>query len=482
MDKQQLINSVILSFDLEEFERIRIQALMQIRAGDLNISTAVSRMISAYRKKDEAIEKNYTRALAKQTAIIPLKLDDKGAPSVTIDNFLLVMQNDPFYEGVRQNLLTNAPEIHQHDEVRRWCDADEAESRHYIESAYNIHSESKHFDALRILFREREYHPIQDIVDYLEWDGKPRIENFLTKWMQAEDNEYTQEVSRLIFAGGIHRLYLPGCKFDDVPVLIGTNQGEGKSTIVRWLAIHDNHYSEVTEIEGQRGIEQLEGAWICEIAELLALTKAKEQEAVKSYITRQRDKYRRPYDRQTSEYPRRCMFIGTTNNEQFLKDKTGNRRFYPVRVKSSGYWLYDNERECREYILQCWAEAKERYQHGEMPNYANRSLVEQYGAAQEEAMEDDWRIGAMEQFLNRQPLGGLVCIRQIKHEALSVNREFPQDPTPKESQEIGVLMNKFSEWGKAGRRVVGTYGRQRCWERIKAPSDKQNDFDELPFE
>ena len=144
--------------------------------------------------------------------------------------------------------------------------------------------------------------------------------------------------------------------------------------------------------------------------------------------------------------------------------------------------MYDNERECREYILQCWAEAKERYQHGEMPNYANRSLVEQYGAAQEEAMEDDWRIGAMEQFLNRQPLGGLVCIRQIKHEALSVNREFPQDPTPKESQEIGVLMNKFSEWGKAGRRVVGTYGRQRCWERIKAPSDKQNDFDELPFE
>lgn len=481
MDKQQLINSVILSFDLEEFDQIRVQALMQIRAGELNITTAVSRMISAYRKKDESISKSYNRALAKQESTIPLKLDDKGVPIATINNFLLVMQNDPFYEGVRFNVLTNAPEIHKHGKVLRWSDADEAESRHYIETVYNIHSESKHFDALRILLREREYHPIQDIVDSLSWDGTPRIESFLTKWMQADDNEYTREVSRLIFAGGIHRLYSPGCKFDDVPVLIGTNQGEGKSTIVRWLAIHDSHYSEVTDIEGQKGIEQLEGAWICEIAELLALTKAKEQEAVKSYITRQCDKYRRPYDRQISEYPRRCVFIGTTNNEQFLKDKTGNRRFYPVKVRSSGYWLYDHEWECREYILQCWAEAKERYRCGEFPNYADRNLLDQYGAAQEEAMEDDWRVGAIEAFLNKQPLGTQVCIRQIKHEALSVNKDFPQDPTPKESQEIAVLMNRFPQWKKSGLQYTRDYGRQRCWERVAMSEEQKQDFDNLPL-
>ncbi len=157
--------------------------------------------------------------------------------------------------------------------------------------------------------------------------------------MKAEDNEYTREVSRLIFAGGIHRLYSPGCKFDDVPVLIGTSQGEGKSTIVRWLAIHDDHFTEVTEIDGQKGVEQLEGAWICEIAELLALTKAKEQEAVKSYIARLKDKYRKPWGKNTDELPRRCIFIGTTNNEQFLRDKTGNRRFYPVKVNSKGQFI-----------------------------------------------------------------------------------------------------------------------------------------------
>lgn len=482
MDKNQLINSAILSFDItDDFERIRIQALMQVRAGELNISTAINRMFSAYRQIDMENERDYKYALARRNASISLKLDNKGAPCITIDNFLLIMRNDKFYEGIRYNLLMNAPELHVNGGVQRWSDADEAKSRHYIETVYNIHSESKHYDALRILFKEREYHPIQDIVDDLVWDGVERIEHFLTKWMKAEDSEYVREVSRLIFAGGIHRLYAPGCKFDDVPVLIGTSQGEGKSTIVRWLALNDKFYSEVTEIDGQRGIEQLEGAWICEIAELLALTKAKEQEAVKSYITRQRDKYRKPYDRQTSEYPRRCVFIGTTNNEQFLKDKTGNRRFYPVVVHSSGYWLYENEKECRDYIIQCWAEAKVKFDRGEMPNYANKALTKQFFEAQEEAMEDDWRVGAIEQFLDQQSVGTLVCVRQIKREALCENSDFPKDPSPKESQEIGVLMNRFKGWQKVGRRYISGYGQQRCWEKQRDTTETAMSKKELPF-
>ncbi|MFA5675432.1 MAG: virulence-associated E family protein [Christensenellales bacterium] len=480
MDEQQLINSVIHSFDLDEFEKIRVQALMQIRARDLNISTAVSRMISSYNKKDKAAANKFNRELAMQDYSPSLRLDEKGTPTVTIDNFLQIMQTDPTYDGVRFNLLTNSPELHKDGKILRWSDSDDAESRHYIETNYNIHSENKHYDALRILFKDREYHPIQDIVDSLVWDGTPRIVSFLTKWLQAEDTDYTREVSRLIFAGGIHRLYSPGCKFDDVPVLIGTNQGEGKSTIVRWLAIHDSHYSEVTEIEGQRGIEQLEGAWICEVAELLALTRTKEQEAVKSYITRQRDKYRRPYDRQISEYPRRCIFIGTTNNEQFLKDKTGNRRFYPVRVNSTGYWLYERETECRNYILQCWAEAKAKYDDNTIPNYADQTLTNHFISAQEEAMEDDWRIGAIEQYLNRQPVGELVCVRQLKHEALSVNRDFPQDPTPKESQEIGVIMNRFKEWNKVGLKYTD-YGRQRCWMKMNESNRADGMDEDLPF-
>ena len=480
MTAQELINSVIYTFDIDdELERVRLQSLMLVRAGELKASSTINRLISTYRRKDKALEKEYQLQAARTSINIDLTLDDKGAPVPTIDNFLKIMRSSPYYEGVRYNLITNAPEIHADGTVLPWSDADEAESRHYMEATFGIYSDRKHFDAMRIFFREREYNPIQELIDLLEWDGVERCERFLAEWAKAEDTPYTQEVSRLIFAGGINRLYCPGCKYDDVPVLIGTSQGEGKSTLVRWLAVHDRYFSEVTEMDGQKGIEQLEGAWICEIAELLALTKAKEQEAVKSYITRQKDKYRKPYDRQTVEYPRRCIFVGTTNNEQFLRDKTGNRRFYPVKVHSSGYWLYDHEQECRDYILQCWAEARDKYRAGKMPGYANRDLLDQFKAAQDDAMEDDWRVGVIEAYLERQPEGAVVCVRQLMHEALSPNPEFPKDPTPKESQEISTIMNKFDGWEKTGRiRTVG-YGRQRCW-RKTVKTDKTSGS-ELPF-
>ena len=207
--------------------------------------------------------------------------------------------------------------------------------------------------------------------------------------MQAEDNEYTHEVSRLIFAGGIHRLYSPGCKFDDVPVLIGRSRGKAP-LCAGWLSRQPLFRSAIKATGYNEGAVQ--------IAELLALTKAKEQEV------NLRQRYRG--HRQTSEYPRRCVFVGTTNNEQFLKDKTGNRRFYPVRVQSSGYWLYDNEDECRDYILQCWASEKDR--RDDMPNYAKKP---DNGARTEDEL-------VREDFLNRQPVGAFVCVRQ-KHEALS---------------------------------------------------------------
>lgn len=467
MNKAELIRSVTPSFDLGNVERIEAQAYIKIRAEELGEGTlkTISSMITALTKEDKRIESKYNSALARQGTVIPLEFEKNGEPKVTIDNMILVMKNDPFYDGVKYNLLKNAPEVEEYQQTRIWSDTDDAESQRYVEKAYKIYSKEKHKAALRVLFKDREYHPIRDIVDYLEWDGVERIPQFLTKWMKADDNEYTREVSRLIFAGGIHRLYMPGCKFDDVPVLIGTSQGEGKSTIVRWLAMHDDYYTEVEQIEGNKGIETLDGAWICEIAELLAVTKTKEQEAVKTYITRQRDKYRKPWDINPNEYPRRCIFIGTTNNEQFLKDKTGNRRWYPVTVRSSGYWLYDHEQECRDYIIQCWAEAKALYDKHEMPNYANKDLRDKYKIAQDDAMEDDWRVGAIGKFLDEQSAGDYVCVRQIKHEALSPNKDFPQDPTAKESQEISILMGKFDGWEKVGVHRTLKYGSQRCWRK-----------------
>ena len=388
----------------------------------------------------------------------------------TTENFVRIMLNDKTFAGVRFNELSGRAEIHEQKNgetvIRKWSDADEAYSRNYIEHQFKLYSKDRHADALRILFNERRYNPIVDIVDSIEWDGENRCERFLSTWAKCEDSEYVREVSRLIFAGGIHRLYLPGTKFDDVPILIGTEQGEGKSTLIRYLAINDSYYGEITAVEGQPAIEQLQGKWICEISELLALTKNKDQEAVKAYITRSVDSYRKPWDKNVSEFPRRCIFLGTSNDSNPLVDKTGNRRYYPVEVHSNGYEVYAHEDEIREYILQCWAEARERYKARKMPNYANQALVGLYREAQENAMQDDWRVGAIKLFLEKKDPGEFTCVREVCHRALSSNPDFPKEPTLAESKDIGRILNKMKGWERInGSRKVGAYGVQRCWRK-----------------
>ena len=251
----------------EPEERQRLLSLMEIRAKDLGVQKRFASTAKEYIKADESAEKERKREAAKIRSVYILDRDGNGKPLASIDNFLVILENDPKFRGIKFNLLTYSPEQMRNGKMERWLDSDDAETRRYIEKEYGFHSAQKCDDALRIVFAKNQYHPIRDLVNSFEWDGQERIQHFLHTWTKCEDTAYTREVSRLIFAGGIHRLFSPGCKFDDMPVLIGTKQGEGKSTLVRWLALSDEYFSEVNEFEGQRGIESLEGAWICEVSD-----------------------------------------------------------------------------------------------------------------------------------------------------------------------------------------------------------------------
>ena len=380
----------------------------------------------------------------------------------TIDNFYRIMSQSPQYDGVHFNVMTGRPEVHENSIIRNWTDADESESRHYIEANFHIHNVMKHQDALRILFRRREYNPLMDLVESFTWDGENRCEIFLPAIMQAADTTYVREVSRLIFAGGINRLYAPGSKFDDVPVLVGA-QGSGKTTIVNWLALNDSYYGIIKNMSGdQKSIEALQGAWILEIQELAAF-RAADIESLKAFVTTRSDRYRLPFDRNISVLPRRCIFIGTTNNASFLTDKTGNRRFYPVTVHSNGYDLYDSKDDVQEFICQCWAEARERYKQGNMPPVADPSLIADYRKAQENAMEDDWRVGMIEQYLSSKRPSDYVCVKELYKRCLYPDSN--QEPTPKDSREIGQIMDALPGIEKVGLQYTEQYGRQRCWRR-----------------
>lgn len=400
--------------------------------------------------------------------------DKKGKPLPTIENILLVMENSVAYEGIKFNELLGRAEIHtvknKRITISPWTDADEAQSMYYIEKNFNIFSKEKHSAALKILFDERKYNPLTDIVDKVKWDGKERCQHLLSTWMKTDDTPYTREVSRLIFAGGIHRLYEPGCKFEDVPILIGT-QGCGKSTVIRFLAINDDYFGELKVMEGVQAIEDLSGKWIMEIPELAAFTKAKDQEQIKAFASRQRDHYRKPYDKHPTELYRRCIFLASTNDHSPLIDKTGNRRWYPVECKGDrkwGYEVFDREDEIRDYCLQAWAEAREKLNSKEMQPYANKELLPVYQQAQENALQDDWRTGAITAYLEKKLPGEYCCVRELFHRALSPNPDFPKEPSLVESKDVGKILNGLPDWERvSGARKVGAYGNQRCWRKIE---------------
>ena len=369
-------------------------------------------------------------------------------PKATVDTFYRLI-TDHYGTNIRFNELTGRPEYFDH--ARRkwvaWADAQEAEARAYFETSYGLYMPAKLQDAFQIYFKDHKVNPLIDILEDLQWDGKPRVEHFLHDVMKCDDNAYTKECSRLIFAGAINRAYDPGCKFDDMIVLVG-GQAAGKSTIVRWLNMDDRFFREIKTIDGQKGIEAIQGVWIGEVGELMAMTRVKEAEAVKAYITSQEDAYRPPWGRYIQTFPRRCIFIGTTNNPQFLSDKSGNRRFYPVTVKSKASDLYDNEDLIMEYIRQAWAEAVTLYKAGNLQPYARKEVLADIRKEQAAAMEDDWRVGAIEEYLNamKKPQDATVCVLELWHYALQNPSEIK--PTRKDSIELTQIIANMPGWIK----------------------------------
>lgn len=404
-----------------------------------------------------------------------LEKANNGKPEKTIPNFLIVFENDSNLKDiVRYNELSMSAENSRTGKI--WNEQDDSLLKAYIEATYKMRNNECYYDAFNIVCHKNSYNPIKKLLESQQWDGKERISTLFQKYLGCEDNAYTKEVARLVFAGGIARLYNNGCKFDFMPIFRGT-QGSGKSSFIRWLALNDSWFKEVNELDGQEGKEALDGAWICEISELLALTKSKEVEAVKSFITRQNDNYRKPYERRVTDNPRKCIFIGTTNRSQFLTDATGNRRFLPIETHCNGYDLFDKEKECREEILQCWLEAKHNFDTRNYSLVANIDILDVIKGKQAECVEDDWRIGVIQKYISDKDK---TCVKDIWDNAFA----YSQQITKKDSNDIvSIFDNMFTEeWEKSKSIRFENYGIQRGWRRKRTkPTLIEIEDDSLPF-
>jgi len=291
-----------------------------------------------------------------------------GGFDKTIDNVVIILQHDPMLKGryafneflgcvqARGQLPWNAK-----DGIREWTDDDDAGLRHYIEKMYQISGKDRVYDAL---INAAHQNTVDDIRGYFaelpSWDGVKRLDSLLIDYLGAEDTVYTRAIIRKSLIAAVARTFEPGIKYDYMLILSGP-QGIGKSTFFRILG--GEWYSDnFLTFEGKEAAEQIQGRWIVEIAELSAMGQSR-TEVMKLFLSRQEDIYRKAYGRRTNRYPRRCVIFGTTNDEEFLKDSTGNRRFWPLSVPGGGskdvFTQLEAERD------QIWAEALAGYRAGE---------------------------------------------------------------------------------------------------------------------
>jgi Virulence-associated protein E len=248
-------------------------------------------------------------------------------------------------------------------------DHDFSELRDYIIAAHGYDPLFNHVkEAVEILGLRRKFHPILDYFAGLPpRDEVKRLDTWMITTFGAEDNDYTRAVSRLSLIAAVCRVRFPGCKFDTAPVLIGS-QGVAKSTALRVLAVRDEWFTDqpILAQNSQRQMEHMEGGWLCEIADLDGMRRA-ETTYVKAFMSRQFDKSRMAYRHLTEERGRQCVFFATTNEAKFLRDETGNRRWWPVQTNGMANiaWLRENRD-------QLWAEANEAAlalitEHGTLP-------------------------------------------------------------------------------------------------------------------
>ena len=332
-----------------------------------------------------------------------LDTTNKGDIVPSIDNCLMILQNDRYLKGKfamdlfekREVALGNLPWRKVTPLTRSLEDNDDVEVRYYFEKKYKLTAEKKVQDAMALVCARNAFHPIKDFLGSLEWDGSPRLDTIFTDYLGAENNEYTRAVARKMCVAAVSRIYSPGCKFDNIVTLI-SKQGLGKSTFADKLGV--NWYSDsFTNIQGKDAYDSIQGVWIMEMAEMSAMKKA-EKEQTKHFISKKVDRYRVAYGRRVQSYPRQCIFIASTNEDDPLDDYTGNRRYWVVACNQTEPELSIHD-DLEKNVKQIWAEAVYRYKEGEKL-FMSDSLYEKATAIQKDHTVKDERVRVIKKLLD----------------------------------------------------------------------------------
>jgi len=426
-----------------------------------------------------------------------LKRDRRGTPESDVFNCLIVLKYDPALKGKirldefahRLVVIDDLP-WRGKDETPYWTDTDDACLRNYFATKYLIKGKGIIDDALQEVTQANKFHPVREYLTGLNWDGECRVDTLFIDYIGAEDTEYIRAVTRKWMCGAVARVMVPGIKFDTAIVLYGA-QGLGKSLILERLGRKWFNNS-LVDIKTKDALEQIQGSWINELAEL-APTYKNDNEIVKAFISRTSDRFRSPYGRGAEEEPPPRGVARSPNNLMFLKDRTGNRRFWPITGdkdrKTKNAWDIT-----QDDIDQLWAEAYYYWSNGEslvlegdLEEEALRiqlshteggelvGLIEEY---LEMLLPEDWesldifdRRDYIRNYGDDDHCGSVqrerVCALEIWCEVMEGDRKNLQNAKAREITDILQVMQGWSPYTKGtGKARFGRlYGPQRAFVR-----------------
>jgi predicted P-loop ATPase len=405
--------------------------------------------------------------------ISDLQTGDNGQIKPTFLNASVIVANDLVLKNkMRKNNFSM--KIENIETGENWNDLDSIDVRAHIGKRYNVDfPEKKVEDSIFKHAETNGYHPVCQYLESVVWDGIERAETLFIDYMGCEDNQYSREISKHWLTAAVCRVFEPGYKFDTAIVLSGV-QGIGKTTFIRELGL-GRWYGELTSFDPKIAMEEISGKWIIEINEMGATNK-QELEAQKSFLSAQHTTVRMAYARHAFDFKRQCVFIGSTNATEYLKDSTGNRRWWPIDCHEK---KIDIEKLKGE-VDQIWAEAYMLYVQG-AKTYLSDAAEEMAKGVQESKRESDPNEGVIEAWLETdaekdryelpssafgsegKEVRDRVCVIEIWQDCFMEKRK----PRPQESKQISRILDENSNWIRVNSMRFGIrFGRQRGWEKV----------------
>jgi putative DNA primase/helicase len=383
-----------------------------------------------------------------------LARSDSGALIAHMQNVELILANDPRWAGVisfsafssKIVKLRTAP---YGGGTGDWADIDDVRVMKWLAQHYNLRVKASHvIEAVSVVAHDHEFHPVRQYLKKLEWDRVPRLESWLTDVMGVRASAYSSKVGKRWMISAVARVMKPGCKADSVMILEGA-QGAGKSTAMSILG--GEWFMDTPFALGDKdGFQAIRGKWIVELGELDSFNKAESTKA-KQFFSASTDTYRESYGRRTMDVPRQCVFVGTTNQEEYLKDATGNRRYWPVACTKVDLELLRSIRD------QLWAEAVFCYDADDLW-WVTRDEATLFAEEQDERfVVDEWETPILT-WLEESQIGETTTGSEILTQALKLDPGHWGKP---EQMRVGAILHRLG-WSRY-RLGAMTKSRIRLW-------------------